>query len=96
MLKWFDAGPAEKQADQAVAEIQGLVAKDDLPNDDGASRKKCIAKLDKTIDRHRRLAASAAYNIYQKAKFANRIKWALRDAGYPDDFIDSVVRLLII
>ena len=96
MLKWFDAGPAEMQADQAVADIRGLVAKDDLVGEDGASRKKNIAKLDKTIDRHRRLAATAAYNIFQKAKFANRVKWALRDAGYPDDFIDSVVRLLII
>ncbi len=96
MLKWFDAGPAEKQADQAVAEIQALVAKDELASDDGESRKKSIAKLDKTIDRHRRLAATAAYNIYQKAKFANRVKWALRDAEYPDEFIDSVVRLLII
>ncbi len=96
MFKWFDAGPAEAQADQAVADIRGLVAKDDLVNDGGASRKKNIAKLDKTIERHRRLAATAGYNVYQKAKFANRIKWALRDAGYPDDFIDSVVRLLII
>jgi len=96
MLKWFDAGPAERQADQAVADIQGLVAKDDLAGDDGTSRKKSFAKLDKTIDRHRRLAATSAYNIYQKAKFANRVKWALRDAGYPENFIDSVVRLLII
>lgn len=96
MFKWFDAGPAEAQADQAVADIRGLVAKDDLVSDGGASRKKNIAKLDRTIEHHRRLAATAAYNVYQKAKFANRIKWALRDAGYPDDFIDSVVRLLII
>lgn len=96
MLKWFDAGPAEKQADQAVADIQGLVAKDDLAEDGGATRRKSVAKLDQTIDRHRRIALAAGYNIYQKAKFANRIKWALRDGGYPDEFIDSVVRLLII
>ena len=96
MLKWFDASPAEKQADQAVADVQALVAKEDLAGEDEATRKKNVAKLDKTIERHRRLATTAAYNIYQKAKFANRVKWALRDAGYPDDFIDSVVRLLII
>ena len=95
MLKWFDAGPAEAQADQAVAEIERLVPKSELTAA-GEGRRKQIAKLDQTIDRHRRLAATAGYNIYKKAKFANRVKWRLRDAGYPDDFIDSVVRLLII
>ena len=95
MLKWFDAGAAESQADQAVAEVQRIVPKTELA-DPGGGRKKQVAKLDQTIDRHRRQAATAGYNIYQKAKFANRVKWGLRDAEYPDDFIDSVVRLLII
>ena len=27
-------------------------------------------------------------NLYQKARFGNRIKWALKDAGYPEPFID--------
>ena len=95
MLKWFDAGPAEAQADQAVAEIERLVPKAELAAP-GAGRKKQVARLDQTIDRHRREAATAGYNIYTKAKFANRVKWKLRDSGYPDDFIDSIVRLLII
>lgn len=95
MLSWFDAGPAESQADQAVAEIGRLVSKDELSGEEGV-RKKQVAKLDQTIDRHRRLAAAAGYNVYKKAKFANRVKWRLRDGGYPDDFVDSVVRLLII
>ncbi len=95
MFKWFDAGAAETQADQAVADVQRLVPKDDLAGD-GNARKRHIAKLDQTITRHRTQASAARYNIYQKAKFANRIKWGLRDAGYPHEFIDSVVRLLII
>lgn len=95
MFSWFDASAAESQADQAVAEIERLVSKDELSADAGVRRKQ-IAKLDLTIDRHRRLAATARYNIYKKAKFANRVKWRLRDRGYPDEFIDSVVRLLII
>ena len=95
MLKWFDAAAAEAQADQAVAEVERIVPKDELAAA-GGGRKKQILKLDQTIDRHRREASAAGYNIYTKAKFANRVKWKLRDAGYPDDFIDSVVRLLII
>jgi hypothetical protein len=95
MLKWFDAGPAETQADQAVAEVERLVPKEDLAPP-GLARKKQVGKLGPTIDRHRHQASMAGYNIYQKAKFANRVKWRLRDSGFPDDFIDSVVRLLII
>ena len=95
MISWFDAGAAESQADQAVADIERLVSKDELSGD-GSVRRKQVAKLDQTIDRHRRLAETAGYNIYKKAKFANRVKWRLRDTGDPDDFIDSVVRLLII
>jgi hypothetical protein len=95
MLKWFNAAAAEAQADEVVAEIERLVPKAALEAASG-ERKKQVAKLDQTIDRHRRQASVAAYNIYKKAKFANRVKWKLRDAGYPDEFIDSVVRLLII
>lgn len=95
MLKWFDAGAAEAQADQAVAEIERLLPSAQVATP-GEARKKQVGKLGPTIDRHRHQATMASYNIYQKAKFANRVKWRLRDAGYVDDFIDSIVRLLII
>ena len=95
MLKWLDAKPAESQADRAVGEIERLVPCGDLDGEAGA-RKKQIVKLDQTLNKHRHEAAMAKYNIYQKAKFANRVKWRLHDDGYPDDFVDSVVRLLII
>jgi hypothetical protein len=35
-------------------------------------------------------AAQRRPNVYQKARFGNRIKWALKDAGYPAPFIDVV------
>jgi len=95
MFKWLDARAAESQADEAVADIGRLVPKEEVAAA-GAARKKQVAKLESTIDRHRRLYATSGYNIYQKAKFANRVKWRLRDGGYANDFIDSVVRLLII
>lgn len=95
MLKWLDATEAEKQADQAIEEVERLVPHTTLTG--GADvRKKQIQKLDRMIGNHRSRYAAAEYNIYQKAKFANRVKWRLRDGGYPNDFIDSLVRLLII
>ena len=95
MLKWFDATQAEAQAYRAVEEIERLVPNGELAAT-AAARKKQVARLDNTLNNHRRQYATAKYNIYQKAKFANRVKWRLRDTGYPNDFVDSLVRLLII
>jgi hypothetical protein len=92
MLKWFDTAAAVAQADRAVEEIERLVPHDDV----AAARGKQFVKLDQTISNHRLQCASAKYNFYQKAKFANRVKWRLHDAGYQDEFVDSLVRLLII
>jgi hypothetical protein len=95
MLKWLDSTAAAKQADDAVAEVEQLVPQSELAGWTD-KRSKQMQKLERTINKHRRQYASSGYNIYQKAKFANRVKWSLRDKGYPNDFIDSLVRLLII
>jgi hypothetical protein len=94
-LKWLDVTEASKQADAVVDDIERLVPHTQFAGGDGA-RTKNLQKLDPTIEKHRRQSAASGYNLYQKAKFANRVKWGLRDRGYPDPFIDSVVRLLII
>lgn len=95
MLKWLDATAATAHADRAVEEFERRVPRGEVSADPGA-RKKQLAKMDQSINSHRRQYAAAQYNIYQKAKFANRVKWRLHDAGYPDDFVNSLVRLLII
>lgn len=94
MLKWLDSTQATKQADEAVDEIEHVVPHTELSGG-GTQRSKQMQKLDRTITKHRRQYATAGYNIYQKAKFANRVKWSLRDRSYPDEFIDALVRLLI-
>jgi hypothetical protein len=95
LFKWLDVAEATKHADSVVEDIERLVPHAQFTGGDDA-RKKQMQKLDPTIEKHRRQCASARYNIYQKAKFANRVKWSLRDRGYPDSFVDSVIRLLII
>lgn len=86
---------AVSQADEAVADIERLIPKGELAPP-GATRKKQVAKLEQSLNRHRRLYTTSGYNVYQKAKFANRVKWRLRDSGYPDEFVNVMIRLLII
>jgi chorismate mutase len=35
-------------------------------------------------------------NIYKKAQFANTFKWALKEAGYEDAYIDELVREIML
>ncbi len=44
--------------------------------------------LDRIFSRISAFAAERRPNLYQKACFGNRIKWALKEAGYPAPFVD--------
>ena len=34
-------------------------------------------------------------NLYTKARLGNRVKWALRDAGYPQTFVDTFTQEVV-
>ena len=35
-------------------------------------------------------------NFYKKAKLANTLKWALKEAGYSDAFVRELVGLVVV
>jgi hypothetical protein len=42
-------------------------------------------RIDSFVSEHR-------LNLYTKARFANRIRWGLKEAGYADDFVETATR----
>jgi hypothetical protein len=40
-------------------------------------------------------SARQRFNFYQKAKFANALRWSLKDNGYAPDFIQEIVALIL-
>ena len=87
VLKWFDTAQVDAFAD---AMVKLFLAK--FPPTEFASPGK------KQEERFRKLHATLArelagfrkkndLNIYKKARLANRIRWALKEAGYPETFI---------
>ena len=38
---------------------------------------------------------SQSLNVYQRARLGNRVKWALKEAGYPPDFVDALTYELV-
>jgi hypothetical protein len=86
---WFSTKEVDEVADAIVAD---LVKR--LPPTPGAHTRKTADRLRKTHDvifaRLEQFALSRKLNIYQKARLGNRVRWALREAGYAPEFTDAL------
>ncbi len=89
MLKWLDSTEVDKFADWLTAELLKRYPPEGLDTD----VKKATQRLRKVHDsiflRVESFAKDHQLNIYKRARLGNRIKWALREAGYPEGFLDS-------
>jgi hypothetical protein len=89
MLKWFDSREVDKFADWLAAEIIKRYPPGGLDTDS----KKAAQRLQKVHEslflRIEAFANDNRLNIYQRARLGNRVKWAMRDAGYPLSFSES-------
>jgi hypothetical protein len=89
MLKWFDSKEVDKFADWLSSEIIKRYPPSGLDTDP----KKATQRLQKVhqslIFRVEAFARENKLNIYKMARLGNRVKWAMRDAGYPLPFSES-------
>ena len=92
---WFDCKAVDEFADGVVADLVKRVP----PSAVGSPAKKAAERLRSTNDmifaRADAFARSQRLNLYKKAHLGNRVKWALREAGYPQDFIDALTYELV-
>ncbi len=89
MLKWFDSREVDAFADWLSAEI----IKRYPPSGVDKDPKKAAQRLQKVHEslflRIEAFAKQNSLNIYKRARLGNRVKWAMRDAGYPLAFSES-------
>jgi hypothetical protein len=89
LFDWFDTREGDSLAREIVSELIKRVPPSTLP----AKDKKTATRLRNTHDavfaRAGKFARTHKLNVYKKARFANQFKWALKDAGYPQEFIES-------
>jgi len=92
---WFNCKEVDEFADAIVADL----VKRYPPSGVDAPAKKAAERLRKTHDvifrRVETFARSQPLNLYKKAHLGNRVKWALREAGYPEDFVSSLTHELV-
>jgi hypothetical protein len=96
MLGWFNTKEVDAFADSLVAELVERVP----PAGGGVSGRKGLERVTRSfgaaLGRIDDFARSQRLNVYKKAHFVNRVRWALREAGYPADFIETMVQELLV
>jgi len=94
-LDWFNTKEVDEFADSIIADLVRRLP----PSGADTEAKKAVERLRKTHDaifaRVEKFAHSRSLNLYKKARLGNRIKWSLKDAGYPAEFADSLTLELV-
>ena len=95
MLRWFRTSDVDALADSVVAELAERVPVNALRKEGGRAEKRFTRMTEVISDQLRAFGREKRPNIYQRARLGNRVKWVLKDAGYPDPFVDAFVTELV-
>jgi hypothetical protein len=92
--KWLDGRAAKEFGDEIANDIKALI-----PVDKDAKGQKNLAKrlqkMARIVEKTSAESRKRGFNFYQKAKFANALRWSLKDGGYAPDFTEEVVALML-
>jgi len=95
LLDWFSRKHIDEFADSIVAELRQQFPQAGVDLSTKKSAERAVKTLDRIFNRISAFAAERRPNLYQKACFGNRIKWALKEARYPDPFIEVATDKLV-
>lgn len=89
LFEWFDTREGDELAREIVAELIKRVPPSTLPATDKKTATRLRNTHDAVFSRAGKFARTHKLNVYKRARFANQFRWALKDAGYPPEFIES-------
>jgi hypothetical protein len=95
VIGWFDCSAVNEFADKAVADLVKRVPPGSLAAPANNTAKRLKSTNDMIFARAEAFARAQSLNIYKKARLGNRVKWALREAGYPAEFADALTHELV-
>jgi hypothetical protein len=97
VFSWFNTSKVDAFVDAEVADLVKRIPPTRLEGS-GPAVKKAQDQLAKSHDQLLRRASEFVQrekpNLYQKARIANRMKWALMEARYPKPFVDGLAYAL--
>ena len=90
LFGWFDTREVDALADRLAAELVKQVPPTKLTLE-GKKAQATRRKTQEAILRQvKEFTSKHKLNVYQKARLANRFKWALRDMGYQQEFVNDM------
>jgi len=94
VLGWFSTTEVDRFADSLVAEMMKRVPPNSL-SEVRTPAKRFARMTDVLSDQVRAFARTRRPNFYKRARLGNRVKWGLKDAGYPEAFVDAFTTELV-
>src|SRR3972149_6657780 len=89
MFQWFDTVEIDELARSIAAELATRVPPATLGSQDKTAATRLRNTHDAIFARAGKFARTHKLNIYKKARLGNQFRWALREAGYPPEFVES-------
>ena len=96
MLKWFDTREsddfARSLAKDVVARIP-IAALSEYKRGDAAKLAKSLHAMHGRVAKFQQ---ANRLNFYKTAKLGNVLRWELKEAGYPEDFVDQIAKDVVV
>lgn len=95
MIGWFDTREVDEFARSVAQELLQRLppAQLNAPDKKAADR---LHRMNESISgRVKDFAGARPLNLYKRARLGNQVKWALKDAGYPADFVEAFTSELV-
>jgi hypothetical protein len=89
ILSWFDTREIDEFARSIAAELVKRVAPASLETRDEKAAKRLKNTHQAVFSRAEQFARTHRLNVYKKARLGNQFRWALKEAGYPAEFVQS-------
>jgi hypothetical protein len=88
--EWFDTAEVDRFAQWLVDDLLKRMPPASLPLDAGKKAGERLHRMTEVVsERIHAFGSAQKPNVYKRARLGNRVKWAMKEAGYPDAFVDA-------
>jgi hypothetical protein len=88
-LQWFDTSEVDALAAAITAELVQRVPPSRLESRERRDALRLRNAHEAIFARAAKFARTHKLNVYKKARLGNQFRWALREAGYPAEFVEA-------
>jgi hypothetical protein len=88
-FSWLETSEVDEFAKAIAADLVKRIPPASLEAGDAKAAKKLAHTHQAVFSRAGTFAQTHKLNVYKKARLGNQFRWALKEAGYPSEFIES-------